>query len=107
MALYVGTDGTADDTPPVENDMDETDPLDDNGIFSLLAMVENGLIWEWTGVMGVTGGSSPASEEAQDMEPAEGEAATQEPRLPDHEPDGASPGVGRPAETGVAGASGL
>jgi hypothetical protein len=41
--------------------------------------------------MGVSGGSSPASLEAHDMEPAEGEGEIQEERLEDHDVDGARP----------------
>lgn len=74
-------------------------------MFSLLAMLKGSMTWEWTGVMGVRGASSPASEEAHDMEPALGLPDIHDPRLLGHEPEGASPGVGMPAETGVTGAS--
>jgi len=47
--------------------------------------------------MGVRGDSSPASLEAHDMEPAEGEGEIQEDPLEDHDVDGARP----LAETGV------
>jgi hypothetical protein len=70
---------------------------------------ENGsTTWAWTGVIGVRGDwSSPASLDAHEMEPLEGEAPIHEPRLDQvPEPEGAKPGVGRPlAETGVVGAS--
>lgn len=56
--------------------------------------------------MGVTGASSPASEEEHEMEPPDGDEAIHEPRFDDQEPEGARPGVGKVAETGVAGASG-
>lgn len=56
--------------------------------------------------MGVTGASSPASEDEHEMEPPEGDEVNHEPRLPDHEPDGARPGFDMAAEMGVAGASG-
>ena len=75
-------------------------------IFSLLDRLKGSTTWEWTGVMGVRGDSSPASEEAQDIEPVLGLADIQEVRLPGQEPEGARPGVGIPAETGVTGASG-
>jgi hypothetical protein len=55
--------------------------------------------------MGVTGASSPASDDEHEMEPPDGDEA-HEPRLADHDPEGARPGVRRIAETGVAGASG-
>ena len=41
------------------------------------------------------------------MDPADGEAEIHEPRFDDQDPDGARPGVGTPADIGVAGASGL
>ena len=57
--------------------------------------------------MGVRGDSSPASDDAHESDPALGLVDIHDPRLLDHEPDGARPGVGSPAETGVAGVSGL
>ncbi len=76
-------------------------------MFSLLAMLKGSMAGVWAGVMGVRGDSSPASEDAQDIDPVLGLPDIHDPRLFGHEPEGASPGVGMPADMGVAGASGL
>lgn len=60
---------------------------------------------EWAGVRGVTGTSSPASDEAHEREPVEGDPDIHDPRFVDHEPEGARPGVGIPADRGVSGYS--
>lgn len=56
------------------------------------------------GVTGVRGDSSPASLDAHDMDPAEGDGEIHEFRFEDHELEGARPAV---AVTGVCGTSGL
>ena len=69
--------------------------------------VENGsTVCVYTGVMGVTGASSPASEDEHEMDPPEGDEVIHDPRLADHEPEGARPGLDMAAEIGVVGASG-
>ena len=66
-------------------------------MFSLDAIENGSTTCAWTGVMGVNGESSPASLEAQDMEPTDGVGEIQDARLDDHELEGARPVT----ETGV------
>lgn len=58
------------------------------------------------GVTGVSGASSPASDDEHEMLPAEGEADIQLPRLPGQLPEGASVGVTSGADAGVTGDDG-